>query len=245
VTSITTAATGPWPPSSDRLGRFARRYPDWWVWPVVAVAWWVIGALAVSSPSTHGAREAHFHHGWLTTQAGWLTMVVAMMGATTIPPLRRVAFDSLPRRRRRAMMVWSGGYLAVWIAFGVVATALAAMVGHSTWAFAGVLFVAAAYELTAHKRRSLRACLVTVPLPPTGRRADAACVRAGLRHGTVCIGSCWALMLAMALAGHGNLLFMLLLSSIAVAQRWLVVGTRLGPHAAVALLVAGALATAQ
>jgi predicted metal-binding membrane protein len=43
------------------------------------------------------------------------------------------------------------------------------------------------------------ACRRTIPLPPQGRRADAACARFGLRQAWRCVVTCWPLMLLMAL----------------------------------------------
>jgi predicted metal-binding membrane protein len=101
--------------------------------------------------------------------------------------------------------------------------------------------VAAGWELTAAKRRCLRACHRTLPLPPDGWKADAACARFGLRYGWACLGACWALMLAMAIAGHASLLLMLVLTVIVVAEEGLVKGTRLGRAAALVLVVAAAM----
>lgn len=46
-----------------------------------------------------------------------------------------------------------------------------------------VLQVAAGWQLSPYKRRAVLACRQTVPLPPLGRRADAAAVRFGRRPG--------------------------------------------------------------
>jgi predicted metal-binding membrane protein len=57
--------------------------------------------------------------------------------------------------------------------------------------------VAAVWQLTRTKRRALLACRRTVALPPCGPRADAACIRFGLRQARRCVVSCWPLMLLM------------------------------------------------
>ena len=66
--------------------------------------------------------------------------------------------------------------------------------------------MAAAWQLTRWKLVALRACHRPVPLPPLGRRADAAVVRFGVRNGSACVGSCWAMMLAMGVASAGAML---------------------------------------
>lgn len=233
MTSIATAARTPW---------WLRRHPDRAVWAAAAVGWAVIVALDARSAAIGVSSNDHLHHGWLVTQAGWLLMVVAMMGPATVPAVRRVAFDSLPRRRPRAVSIWLGGYLGVWAVFGVVATAAGRAATHAAWALPAVLLAAAGYELTARKRRALRSCHFAIPLPPAGRKADVACARAGVLHARACVDSCWLLMLSMAVAGHGSLLLMTLLGAIAAGQRWLVIGTRLRPPAAAALAAAAGVA---
>lgn len=240
MTSVLTAARSPWWAVSVWPGRFAQRHPDWVVWVAAAAAWAVIVGLEAGS-AAHGTGGDLRDHSWVVIQAGWMLMTLAMMGPSTVPAVRRVAFDSLPRRRSRAISIWLAAYFAVWLVFGTVATGFATFGERVRWALPGALLVAAAYELSRRKRRALRACHVTVPLPPNGRKADIACARAGVRHGTACVEACWALMTAMAVAGHGSLLLMVLLSTIIVAQRWLVVATRLGPHVAVILVATAAL----
>lgn len=206
------------------------------------MAWALMVVLDARSAAVAVSSDDHLHHGWLVTQAGWLLMVVAMMGPATVPAVRRVAFDSIPRRRPRAVSIWMGGYLGLWAVFGLVATAASSAAGHPAWILPAVLLAAAGYELTARKRRALRSCHFTVPLPPTGRKADIACARAGVVHAEACIRSCWLLMMSMAVAGHASLLLMTLLSAITAGQRWLVVGMRLGLPAAVALAAAAGVA---
>jgi predicted metal-binding membrane protein len=168
-----------------------------------------------------------------------------MMAPTVVPAVRRVAFDSLRRRRLRATTVFVGSYLALWLAFGAavvaVTTAVDAVLPPSVdrrLVPVALLLVAAGYELTSRKRRFLRACHLPVALPPTGRRADAACARFGARQAGACVGSCGPLMLAVSVAGHGGVLLMVLTAAIVAAQKLLVVGTKLGLPVAVVLLVA-------
>jgi predicted metal-binding membrane protein len=176
-------------------------------------------------------------------------MVTAMMAPTAAPALRRVAVNSLRRRRLRAMAVFLASYLAFWFAFGMGAVAVLLALDAAldtvlppavdrSLVPAALLLVAAGYELTPRKLRFLRACHLSLALPPTGRRADAACARFGARHAGACLGSCWALMLAMSAAGHRGLLLVVLVTAVVAAQKVLVVGTRLGLPVAAALVVA-------
>ncbi len=73
------------------------------------------------------------------------------------------------------MAEFAAAYLLTWATFGVVALAIAARVpatGQVT-ALSAVLAAAAAWQLTPAKRRALRGCHRSVPLPPRGWRAEA------------------------------------------------------------------------
>jgi predicted metal-binding membrane protein len=131
----------------------------------------------------------------------------------------------------------------VWVAFGVTALATVHLVtvhaGISDRALlAAALATAAAWQLTRTKRRALFACGRTVPLPPAGRRADAAVVRYALLQGRRCVWSCWAIMVVMAALGHASLVWMALLTALVLAEELTPFGARLARPAAAALAVA-------
>jgi len=44
-------------------------------------------------------------------------------------------------------------------------------------------------------------------------------LRFGLRNGSACVGSCWALMLVMAVAGTGQLLWSVALTGVVSAEK--------------------------
>ncbi len=135
----------------------------------------------------------------------WILMVVAMMGAALLPSLRGTALRSLRRRRGRAMAEFAGGYLVSWTVFGALALALARTVPHATgWgALAAALALAAAWQLTPAKHEQLRKCHRVLPVPMRGWAAARATATSGVRNGIACIGSCWCMMLAMAVAPGG------------------------------------------
>jgi predicted metal-binding membrane protein len=227
-----------------RLQRLGWRHPEWLAALVAGWAWMTL--MALHGPNLLDeralARDQIGHE-----LGGWLVMAVAMMVPSTLPEVHHVAFNSLWHRRQWAMAVFVGSYLAVWALFGLVALPIAAGAralvpggGDADFLVAAVLMVAAAWELTPVKRRALRACHLTIPLPPLGRKADIACARFGLRHGRSCVVGCWAVMLAMAAAGHGSLLLMALLTTIVLAEKVAVQGTRFVRPAALALLGAAA-----
>jgi predicted metal-binding membrane protein len=187
-------------------------------------------------------HHAAMHHA--AGQGTWLLMASAMMLPSALPAARHVALNSRWRRRQRGGAVFAGAYLAVWLLFGLVAVSLARLARlpeGAGWPLAAALAVAAGWELTAAKRRCLRACHRTLPLPPDGWKADAACARFGLRYGWACLGACWALMAPMAIAGHASLPLMVL-TVMVVAEEGLAKGPRLGRPAALVLVAAAAVA---
>jgi predicted metal-binding membrane protein len=196
-------------------------------------------AMPAEAPHHMGAHSGS----WLSAQGDWMLMATAMMLPAALPMAQHVAMSSRWKRRQRAAAVFVGTYLVVWLLFGVVVVSIARWAPLPTgaeWPLVAVLLVAAAWELTPAKRRWLRACHRTYPLPPDGWKANAGCVRFGLRHGQASVGSCWALMLPMAIAGHLSLLLMGLLTLIVVAEEVAVKGVRLVKIAAPVLVVAAA-----
>lgn len=136
--------------------------------------------------------------------AHWGTMVIAMMFPLLLPPARYVVFRSYAWRRHRAVLAFVAGYLLAWqSAGGVVAVILLVLRPSGTvplvWRVAA-LAVAALWTLTAWRRTALRRCHRTVPLIPSGWRADWCCIRFGVAHGLSCLAACWALMVALLLS---------------------------------------------
>jgi predicted metal-binding membrane protein len=236
-------------PSAGRQATIALAWrPEWPLVVVVAMAWVALAVIHASSSDQGG----HGLHSAMSIPVGvaigggalggWALMSVAMMVPVTLPAVRHVGLNSIRRRRRWAMAVYVASYVAVWVLFGVLALAL-------LWALrstgpderqlvVGALVIATLWQLTAWKRRAVLACQRTVPLPPTGWRADYGCAHFGVRQAGRCVISCWPLMLLMAVVGHSNLIVMAALTAGIVAERRASVGRRL-----IALL-GGALAVA-
>lgn len=213
--------------------RLRWHHPEWPVALAAAGAWVVV-------LGTHAGGHGHA----APTVGAWLLMVVAMMLPSVLPACRAVALTGRWRRRLRGQAVFVAAYLAAWAGPGAVAVAVTVTGGPAPqgvvaqWLVAPALLIAAAWELAPAKRRLLRAChRATAPAAD-----DLACARAGLRHAAACAGSCWALMAVMFLAGP-DLVLMVVLTAVVVAEKVLVTGPRLGPEAA-ALLVTAAVYTA-
>jgi predicted metal-binding membrane protein len=229
-----------WP---DRLSLTLQWRPEWRVAAVAAAAWLALLAGAGMHPAH--LEPGHSPLGVAAGLPGWSLMVVAMMVPVTLPAVRHVGLNSMRRRRRRAMALYTAVYVGVWVLFGVSALGLAHLATeHAGLSDATVislaLAAAAGWQLTRAKRRALFACGRTVPLPPLGRRADAGCARFALLQAWRCIRSCWAIMAVMVAVGHSSLGWMAALTALVVAEELTVRGRRLTRPAAAVLAVAAA-----
>lgn len=220
-------------PVRARRARWVRtvwHHPEWATAAVAVAAW--AGVLALH-PAGHGPHATASLPVLVGTT---LVMTVAMMLPSVLPAVRVVALTGPWRRRYRSQALFTGAYLAAWLAAALGLAGLAAFLPPVPWTPTAALLVAAAWELSRPKRRFLRACHLVRPPTGTGRRADAACARAGLRNAAGCIGSCWALMAVMVLTT--SLPLMVLLTAVATVGKVLRQGTRLGPELAAALVAA-------
>jgi predicted metal-binding membrane protein len=194
-------------------------------------------------PSEAGSPEPSA--GWngsLRALSAWTLMALAMMVPVTLPAIRHVGLNSIRRRRQWAMSLYLIVYLGVWMVFGLLALGAYGLLEKSTTLgdralLAFALVVAAGWQLTRYKRRAVFACRRTVPLPPTGFRADVGCARFALKQALRCVTSCWALMGAM-VVGHGSLVWMGAFFALILTEELTLIGRRLLRPAAVALAAA-------
>jgi predicted metal-binding membrane protein len=201
-------------------------------------AWLLLLAPVVGGETVSAIHDrAHASVPLLAGALAWLLMVIAMMIPTTLAAARYVGLTALWRRRRLTVVEFLAAYVAAWGAFGAIALPVAAIAPHALGTseesvLAGVLAVAAAWELTPWKWRSVRSCHRHEPLPPAGRRAHAACIASGIRYGARCMGACWPAMAAMAVAGHARLGLMALLTVVLTAEKLSLQPARLARPAA-------------
>ena len=128
----------------------------------------------------------------------WTLMTVAMMLPGALPALAYVASHSFRWRRLRATGCFAGTFLAVWVGFGAVALTLSSLLhANASLELALALAVGATWQLSAYKRRAMRDCHRSIPLPPAGRAATVAVARFGAFNGRACVRSCWPSMVAM------------------------------------------------
>ena len=189
---------------------------------------------------------------------GWVLMSAAMMLPTTVPLLR--VFGRLVGARAdagRLIAVVVGGYLFVWLGFGIVAhligVVLVALVQHSLWlSFNGwaigvlLLLVAGLFQFSRLKYLCLEACgapLGFVLARWRGRRPALEALLLGIAHGVFCVGCCWALMLLLFAMGTGSVGWMVALGGAMAIEKNTSWGRRLARPLGVMLFAcAGAVA---
>ena len=189
--------------------------------------------------------------------AMWAIMMVAMMVPSAAPMiLLHARIDKAPSQHRRTIhtLLFALAYLLVWGGFSAAAalaqavlvsagtvSAMALAVGDRILA-AALLFVAAAYELTAAKRLCLDKCQAPmIFILKHWKPGAAGALQLGLTHGLYCLGCCWALMLLLFVGGVMNLAWVALLGIIVLGEKLAPPGWHAERYVAVALAVGSAL----
>lgn len=235
--------------------------PEWPFAVLIAIAWIALLTRAdaasssslVQMPAASNLVGQHGGHlsdvrSWGEALVEWGLMSVAMMLPVTLPAIRHVALNSIRPRRHRAMVLYVTVFVGMWVGFGVVLLAVQRSMQNTValddrLPLAAALLTAAAWQVSTLKRRAVFQCRRTVPLPPVGVRADAACARFAWRHGWRCLVSCWALMAVMAVAEHGGMWLMAAVTALTMLEELTRFGPSLfRPSAAVLALSAGAVA---
>ncbi len=210
----------------------------------------------------HYMRMGGLHLPWYLALgvflASWQVMTAAMMLPSSLPMVAMFAQASRQQGRpRAALCFFLAGYAAVWTAFGLGAflgSLLLSRVGDAwpwladrPWVVgAATLAIAGAYELSACKARCLTACRSPSRLLGRCYRPGAGPAwRCGLRHGALCIGSCWALMLIMFGADLAAVPAMVALTAVMLAEKALRCGQQLTAVVGVALLLMAAAGLVQ
>jgi predicted metal-binding membrane protein len=161
----------------------------------------------------------------------WSVMMVAMMLPSAAPMI--LLFSTIERRRRQvspfpATAFFVVGYLAVWAAFSIAATALqwgleqlaflSPMMRSTNALFAATVLIAAGiYQFTPLKRACLRRC--RSPLEFITQHWKRGPFRMGLWHGSYCVGCCWMLMLLLFVGGVMNMVWVALIAMFILAEK--------------------------
>lgn len=219
-----------------------RRHPEWPASAIVCIAWCVVVVPGFDTSRVVDHRGPPIGYDGL---GRWVVMSVAMMGPAALAGVRHTAISSLHWRRGRAIIEFASAYLAQWAIFGaVILGLLSALRVERGWNTLGIaLAIAAAWQLTPLKKRCLRDCHRSIPLPPTGWRADKAALEFGLVNGLACVGSCSGLMLVMAVAPSAHLWWSIALTGVVTCERMLERPYRATRRHAIGLAVAAGVAS--
>ena len=196
----------------------------------------------------------------LLTFVMWVLMMADMMAGAAAPVLLLFAGTRAERGERGiplAVLMFGLGYLAVWVGFSACATLAqwalheAAMVSSaaavSSPRLAGTILVASgAYQLSPLKR----ACLVHCRSPlgflmTTWRDGTLGALQMGARHGSYCLGCCWALMCVLFVVGVMNLGWVIALTGFVLLEKVGPAGVTVSRLAGVAMIGAGLLTVVQ
>ena len=220
----------------------------------IAVAW-VVALVAQST-----GKAALVHHDalieggpplWVALPLfalAWQVMVAAMMLPSTLPMVRifGAATAQIPQRGR-TMAAFLGAYAAVWTLFGALAflgdDGLHHLVDANPWLAAHpyliggtVLALAGAFQFSDLKERCLSECRHpgAFLMKHYRERGEKAAFRFGWKHGSFCLGCCWALMFLMFAVGVAHLWWMAALTALMVYEK-------VGRHGIAASRVSGVL----
>lgn len=191
-----------------------------------AAAWWSTANQMAGMDAGPGTDLGAL--GWFVWV--WIVMMAAMMLPSLAPTV--ALYTTMTRRDgwSRALL-FAAGYLIVWGAAGVGAYALFEL-GRSLfggalawddagrWVAAGVLVLAGVYELTPLKDMCLTKCRSPLGfLLGNWRDGRLGALKMGSRHGTWCMGCCWALMAALFALGVMSLVWMAFVAALIALEK--------------------------
>lgn len=189
------------------------------------VAWWWTADRMAGMDAGPGTALGSV--GWFT--GVWAMMMAAMMLPSLAPTAAVVA--ALVRRELTRVALFAGGYLLVWILAGLGAYGLFELGrslfagslswhGGGRWLAAGVLALAAAYQLTPLKQAFLSRCRSPLGfLQAAGQSTRPLALVMGLRSGVWCLGCSWALMAALFALGVMSLTWMGLVAVLVALEK--------------------------
>jgi predicted metal-binding membrane protein len=196
----------------------------------------------------------------------WCVMMVAMMVPSAAPMV--LIHAAISRKQERAdrplaaTALFVVGYLSVWMAFSLVATALqwgleslgivTGMMEIASSAIAGLVLISAGlYQLTPLKGACLKHCQHPLTfIAHHWRPGKAGAFRMGVEHGSYCLGCCLFLMALLFVGGIMNLIWIagiavyVGIEKFAVGRRWLTIATGVTLTAAGLFMIASPLLAA-
>jgi predicted metal-binding membrane protein len=204
-----------------------------------AVAGWMyLGVVTTQMGDMSSALAMPMTSAWSSGQVTlialmWAVMMAAMMLPSAVPMV--LTYDRMDRgltnERDGSTTLFVVGYVLVWSAFAVMATALQwvlhdlallnSMGALTQSGLAGLFLIGSGiFQFSPVKRRSLGACRTPIGFLLTSwRDGGVGALRMGLHHGTLCVRCCWALMLLLFILGVMNLLWVAVLALFVLAEK--------------------------
>jgi predicted metal-binding membrane protein len=199
---------------------------------VIALCWGWIAPMALDmyGPMT-GSSAWMMTRDWdFTHQALLFAMWAVMMTGMMLPSAAPAIFHYISAARRSGdgehiltrMFAFAAGYLAVWILFSLLVTALQLgltnisllspmMALRSRWLGGALVLLAGTYQFTPWKQQCLGCCRSQV--------IYSGAFKTGARNGLSCLGCCWALMLLLFVGGVMNLWWLCALTILVVLEK--------------------------
>ncbi|HSP10408.1 MAG TPA: DUF2182 domain-containing protein [Candidatus Dormibacteraeota bacterium] len=195
---------------------------------LAGVAWWATVNQMAGMDQGPGTDLGAL--GWFV--GIWVVMMAAMMFPSVSPT---VALYSRMTRQRNPVspLVFTAAYLIVWSFGGVLSYGIFALGKHlfgeqlswdggGRWLAAGVLALAAVYELTPLKNACLTRCRSPLGfLLGNWKDGSLGSLHMGAKHAAWCVGCCWALMAALFALGVMSLVWMAVVAAIIAAEKTL------------------------
>ncbi len=227
---------------------------------LVGLSWWYLYNLSAEMSSPMGgmvmALAPWSATDWVLMILMWAIMMVGMMLPSAAPMV--LLFAGLRRKRGESgrkiateVAVFTSGYLAMWAAFSVLATALQwalehaallspMMVSNSLALNGGILIAAGLYQFLPVKDACLAHCRAPAHfLSQHWRPGAAGAFRMGAHHGAYCLGCCWVLMALLFVGGVMNLLWIAVIAGVVFIEKLAPRGDIVGVLFGAALAVAG------
>ena len=233
---------------------------------MTALAWTYLAREAASMQSM--AMDARMHaamgmadmRGWgfadgFALFVMWAVMMAGMMLPSAAPVILLIL--SVYRRRgdqsaRVSAVAFIGGYLLVWTIFSAVAAA--AQTGLHRAAFltpemasgsavlgGAILLIAGLYQWLPIKSTCLTHCHSPLGfITQHWREGATSGFMMGARHGTYCVGCCWALMALLFVVGVMNLMWVAAIATFVLVEKLTLQVPHLGRVAGILLILWGA-----
>lgn len=165
----------------------------------------------------------------------WMMMMIAMMLPTAAPMI--LTYGDILHSRRSGengffpLSIFIAGYLCIWGAYSIAAVIgqywmlkfdliSEMMVGANPVVNGVMLILAGFYQWSWLKNACLTHCRSPLQFFLTSWQAGkVGALKMGIKHGAYCVGCCWALMVLMFFFGLMNLLWIVALSVIMLAEK--------------------------